>query len=162
MRLLRSSLTRSVAVLLSLVTLLVLTACSPDPDVSKLEYDGGEIYFVTQSDGFLGESDGANSDDADLIGELQLVGGCLQIVSETTENARPMHIVWPHGFGISANDEAVSIRDRDGQVVTQVGERTLLGGGGAPKTEKHGDCEGAFWYAGLSVYSGNDIPAVFD
>lgn len=147
-----------VAIVTVLFGLPLLVACNHEPKVSRIETGGPgseEIYFITQSDG-------SNSDDADLVGELQLNDGCLQIASDQIEGASPVNIAWPEDFAVGVGGDAIEIRDQNGRIVTRVGERTLLGGSGSDKeSERHGDCEGPFWYAG-GVLSGDAIPAVYD
>lgn len=141
---------------LGLMAAVLFTACNHEPNVTEVDYpgtEGGKVYFLTQSNG-------ANTDSADLFGTLDLVDGCLQIAHEATDGAEPSNIVWPVGFGIAIDDESILILDDDDRVVTRVGEQTLLGGsGGADNFERLGGCEGSFWYAGATVRSGDDVPA---
>jgi hypothetical protein len=135
------------------VPLLLIVACAHEPNVTEIEYpgtEGGRIYFLTQTDG-------ANEDNAELVGDLYVVDGCLQIGDPAPAGQR-WTIVWPEGFGIAVDGDAVMIIDADQRVVTRVGERTMLGGSGAEKDERQGGCEGPFWYAGPDVYAGDAIP----
>ena len=151
---LRNFITVSAVVLCSF-----LVACNHDPNVTEVSYShtaGCKIYLLTQSDG-------ANNDDADLLGTLLLAEGCFQIDHEATPIARPVNIIWPEGFGIAIDGDEILILDDERRVATRVGERTLLGGSGSDKrSERHGGCEGPAWYAGPDVFSGDDIPSVFE
>ena len=142
--------------LLALLAGALLVACNHEPHVAELEYpgtEGGAIYFLTQSDG-------ANSDNAALIGELRLVDGCLQIGAPPPRGT-VQTIVWPEGFEIAVDDDTVLILNADRRVVTRVGEHTMLGGSSPSNDDRHGGCEGSFWYAGPTVRSGDDVPAQY-
>lgn len=147
---------RSGAVLTMVAVLLLVVACNHEPTVSEIDYDGGKIFFITQADG-------GNTNTAALVGELQLNDGCFQIASDQIAGSRPVNIMWPEDFAVGVGGAEVEIHDASGRIVTRVGERTLLGGSGdGEDSERFGECEGAFWYAGEDVRAGDEIPSVFD
>jgi hypothetical protein len=137
----------------------MVTACNHKPNVTEIRYfdtSGGKICLLTQSDG-------ANQDDADLLGIVQLNGGCFQIAHDAIPNARSAHIIWPEGFGVAIDGGDVLILDDEGRVVARIGERVLLGGSGSDKqSERHGSYEGPFWYVRPDIYSEDRIPSVFN
>lgn len=141
------------------VLILLITGCNHEPNVTEMTIpgSGGEkVYLLTQADG-------SNSNDADLIGVLQLVDGCLQIKHEATPVGDAYAIIWPEGFDIAFDGATVLVLDRNNRVVTRVGERTLLGGSGhrgGPETLS--DCREPFWSSGPEIYTGDRIPSAFD
>ncbi len=148
---------KSIAVAVALV--LIITACSQGPQLSRIETDGPDgqtIYFLTKSGG-------GNVNETSLVGELQLNDGCFQIAMDQIHDSQPLNIIWPEGFAVGVGGDAIEIRDEHGRILTQVGQRTLLNGGnGSQSSERHSECEGSFWYAGEEVMAGDEIPAVFD
>ena len=147
------------AVIITVGVLLSLTACNHEPKVAEIPYEGtpgGVIFLVTQSDG-------GNSNDAALVGELLLIDGCFRMVSEGPGAVEPRHVAWPEDFDVAFDGDDVLILNDERRVMTRVGERTLLGGSvGRKESERFGECEGRFWYAGLEVRSGDAIPSAFD
>ena len=141
------------------ITLLALSivACNHEPTVHKIEQPGNDGTPVS----LLTQADGANTDDADLGGELRLVDGCLKIGREAAIGSEtPTTIIWPEGYGIVFDGQTALIVNERRQVVARVGEPVLLGGSeGYSDPENIGGCLGPFWHAGPEVLSGDEVPA---
>jgi len=95
--------------------------------------------------------------EAQLIGELVLVDGCLRIDSiHGTESLLP---IWPPEFGLAAEGDEIQVLDGEGQVVARVGEEVYMGGGGGSATGLAGcvreqlpaACSGPYWIVGDGV-----------
>ncbi|VVB85323.1 Uncharacterised protein [uncultured archaeon] len=85
---------------------------------------------------------------AELEGELVQINGCIRVNNYL--------LVWPYGFSVSANGEAIQINNSTGKPVAIVGDKVILSGG-----EKPGDiianfsrelpssrCSGPYWIVG--------------
>jgi hypothetical protein len=95
--------------------------------------------------------------EAELIGELMLVDGCLQIQS-VYGDGRYLPI-WPPDFTLNGRDEEIEVLDGTGQVMARVGEEVYMGGGegsaGALPDCVHQQlppgCTGPYWIVGTGV-----------
>jgi hypothetical protein len=101
---------------------------------------------------FLSERENDAPDMAALFeGTLTLEDGCLRLQHGTNEGYAA---IWPFGFGFRTEGGEVTILDGDGESVTRVGERVLVGGGElpgvtaediAPYVEQPVRCAGTYW-----------------
>ena len=62
-----------------------------------------------------------------LIGRLEVENGCLLAYQEGSE--QPITIVWQTDYFLHNNEGSIEMLDREGKVVTRVGEMIYLGGG---------------------------------
>ena len=102
--------------------------------------------------------------EAELIGELVLVNGCLRVKSIYDD--RSILPVWPPEFTLKAEKRAtvaaqdeIQVLDGAGQVVARVGEEVYMGGGEGSATsladcvrqQLPADCTGPYWIVGEGV-----------
>jgi hypothetical protein len=95
--------------------------------------------------------------EAELIGELVLVNGCLRVKSIYDD--RSVLPVWPPEFTLRAENDALQVLDGAGQVVARVGQEVYMGGGGGSATslaecvrqQLPADCTGPYWIVGEGV-----------
>jgi hypothetical protein len=95
--------------------------------------------------------------EAELIGELVLVNGCLRVNSIYGDGS--VLSVWPPEFTLKAENDALQVLDGAGQVVARVGEEVYMGGGeGAAasladcvRQQLPADCTGPYWIVGEGV-----------
>lgn len=97
---------------------------------------------------------------AERVGTLTLDGKCLYLQAES--DGRKLLLIWPPGiFSWWASGETIQILDQAGQVVAQVGDRVMIGGGeftqsGSPAyyaqlQQTIPSCPGPFWRVGNSL-----------
>lgn len=80
-----------------------------------------------------------------LVGKLSKEGNCIKV----NENL----IVWPFGFSVKEERNAIKIFNDKGRVIATVGDTVKLGGGqveaNQPNSEyQNADCKGPFWIVG--------------
>jgi hypothetical protein len=79
------------------------------------------------------ESERTAYQDALTKGELIVVDGCLRL--RTGDPDGPVFLlIWPPGYALRTEGEAIEVLDKTGRVVVRVGERVQLGGGESPTT----------------------------
>jgi hypothetical protein len=94
---------------------------------------------------------------AELIGRLVLVDGCLRI--DSIHGAESLLPIWPPEFGLAAQGDEVQVLDGDGQVVARVGEEVYMGGGESStpglaecvREQLPATCTGPYWIVGEGV-----------
>jgi hypothetical protein len=95
--------------------------------------------------------------EAELIGELALVNGCLRVNSIYGDSS--VLPIWPPEFTLKAENDALQVLDGAGQVVARVGEEVYMGGGEGSATsladcvrqQLPADCTGPYWIVGEGV-----------
>jgi hypothetical protein len=95
--------------------------------------------------------------EAELIGQLVLVDGCLRI--ESRHSTESLLLIWPPEFGLVAEGDEIQVLDGEGQVVARVGEEVYMGGGGGSATglaecvqeQLPAACTGPYWIVGDGV-----------
>lgn len=82
---------------------------------------------------------------AELSGKLVDKGRCLYVIADHSNTDYP--IIWPHGYSWSDEDGVIQVIDESGQVVAQVGDSIVMGGGEGPSSGV--GCVGPayVWYA---------------
>jgi hypothetical protein len=94
---------------------------------------------------------------AELIGRLVLVDGCLRI--ESVHDGTSQLPIWPPEFGLAAEGDEIQVVDGEGEVVARVGEEVYMGGGGGSATgladcvreQLPAACGGPYWIVGDGV-----------
>jgi len=95
--------------------------------------------------------------EAELIGDLVLVNGCLRVNSIYSDGS--VLPIWPPEFTLKAEKDEIQVLDGAGQVVAHVGEEVYMGGGGGSATsladcvrqQLPADCTGPYWIVGEGV-----------
>ncbi len=95
--------------------------------------------------------------EAQLIGELLLVDGCLRV--KDIYNGDSFLPIWPPEFTLGAENDQLQVLDGRGQVVAHVGEEVYLGGGEASspslpdcvRQQLPASCSGPYWIVGMGV-----------
>jgi antitoxin component of RelBE/YafQ-DinJ toxin-antitoxin module len=95
--------------------------------------------------------------EAELIGQLVLVDGCLRI--DSIHGAESLLPIWPPEFGLAAEGDEIQVLDGEGQVVALVGEEVYMGGGGGSaaglaecvQQQLPATCTGPYWIVGDGV-----------
>lgn len=94
---------------------------------------------------------------AELVGTLQLKGGCLQI--ESLYGDGTVIPVWPGEYTLTNVDDTLTILDGDGNPLIRAGEEVYMGGGEGSENglldcvrqQLPDSCNGIFWYVGNGV-----------
>ncbi len=95
--------------------------------------------------------------EAQLIGDLLLVDGCLRV--KDIYSGGSILPIWPPEFTLGAENDQLQVLDGDGQVVARVGEEVYMGGGevSSPslpecvRQELPASCTGPYWIVGMGV-----------
>jgi len=102
--------------------------------------------------------------EAELIGELVLVNGCLRVNSIYGDGS--VLPIWPPEFTLKAEkrttvaaQDEIQVLDGAGQIVARVGQEVYMGGGGGSATsladcvrqQLPADCTGPYWIVGEGV-----------
>ena len=95
--------------------------------------------------------------EAQLIGELALVDGCLWV--KDMYSGGSILPIWPPEFRLRAENDEIQVLDGDGQVVARVGEEVYMGGGevSSPslpdcvRQQLPASCSGPYWIVGMGV-----------
>lgn len=89
-----------------------------------------------------------------LIGKLVLVDGCLRVDSDDGDSYL---VIWPQGFSLRANDKAIEIVDKNGQLVAREGDNLKIGGGELSHIAEYvlqplpDNCPGPYWVVGNEI-----------
>ena len=80
-----------------------------------------------------------------LVGRLSKEGNCIKV----NENL----IVWPYGFSVKEEKNAIKIFNNKGQLIAMVGDTVKLGGGQVEANQinseyQNAGCDGPFWIVG--------------
>jgi hypothetical protein len=94
---------------------------------------------------------------AEMIGQLVLVDGCLRI--ESIYDDTSYLPVWPPEFELGSDDDEIQVLDGVGQIVAQVGEEIYMGGGEGSvsvmaecvRQQLPPACTGPYWIVGEGV-----------
>jgi hypothetical protein len=94
---------------------------------------------------------------AEMIGQLVLVDGCLRI--ESIYDDTSYLPVWPPEFELGSDDDEIQVLDGVGQVVARVGEEIYMGGGEGSvsvmaecvRQQLPTACTGPYWIVGEGV-----------
>ncbi len=94
---------------------------------------------------------------AEMIGQLVLVDGCLRI--ESIYDDTSYLPVWPPEFDLGSEDDEIQVLDGAGEVVARVGEEIYMGGGEGSasvmaecvRQQLPSTCTGPYWIVGEGV-----------
>ena len=95
--------------------------------------------------------------EAQLIGDLRLVDGCLRV--KDIYSGDSILPIWPPEFTLRAENDQLQVLDGDDQVVARVGEEVYMGGGevSSPslpdcvRQQLPAECSGPYWIVGMGV-----------
>jgi hypothetical protein len=95
--------------------------------------------------------------EAELIGELVLVDGCLRV--DSIYGGDSVVPVWPPEFALGAEGDDIQVLDGDGRVVARVGQETYMSGGQGPassvpdcvREQLPAGCTDPYWIVGDTV-----------
>ncbi|MFZ6030990.1 MAG: hypothetical protein ACOYYS_25055 [Chloroflexota bacterium] len=135
--------------LIGVLSLVLLMACQgASSNAAETERaKAGEPVFPVQREAQ------ADTMGALLVGELALVDNCLRAQNDEGADYLP---IWPHGFSVRGEGQALQIVDADNQAIAGVGDTLQIGGGEipaetadsltvAPVTDR---CSGPYWLVG--------------
>lgn len=131
---------------------LAVTACGDAPTTAAVP---NRAIFFPQQRAVQGEREVM---EADLIGELVVVEGCLRVNSRYSDTS--YLLVWPPDFTLNTENDAIQILNGAGQIVARVGDEVRISGGEIRSVEFLDErvrqklpagCPGPYWIVGDEV-----------